>query len=70
VTKLPKERLDFAFTKEDFYHSPDMRPEIALAQKEIDEFVALGVVPKPVKLEPRYVDLSLIEEAKKRIDGE
>jgi NitT/TauT family transport system substrate-binding protein len=69
VTKLPKERLAFAFTSEDFYHSPDMRPEITLAQKEIDEFVSLGVVPKPVKLDPRYVDLSLIEEAKKRIDG-
>jgi len=69
VTKVPKERLAFAFTKDDFYHSPDMRPEIALAQKEIDESVTLGVLPKPVQLDPKYVDLSLIEEAKTRIDG-
>ncbi|HEX5321088.1 MAG TPA: ABC transporter substrate-binding protein [Stellaceae bacterium] len=69
VTKLPPERLAFAFTKDDFYHSPDMRPEIALAQKEIDEAVTLGVLPKPVQLSPKYVDLSLIEDAKKRIDG-
>ncbi len=40
VTKLPKEKLAFAFTKEDFYHSPDARPELASVQKEIDEAVA------------------------------
>jgi hypothetical protein len=31
--------------------------------------VELGVLPKPVQIVPKYVDLSLIEEAKKRIDG-
>jgi NitT/TauT family transport system substrate-binding protein len=70
VTKLPKEKLAFAFTKDDFYHSPDARPELASVQKEIDESVKLGVLPKRVEILPRYVDLSLIEEAKKRIDGE
>jgi NitT/TauT family transport system substrate-binding protein len=69
VTKLPKEKLAFAFTKEDFYHSPDARPELGSVQKEIDESVKLGVLPKPVEIIPKYVDLSLIEEAKKRIDG-
>jgi NitT/TauT family transport system substrate-binding protein len=69
VTKLPKERLAFAFTKNGFYHSPDLRPDITLAQKEISESVELGVLPKPVELAPKYVDLSLIEDAKKRIDG-
>jgi NitT/TauT family transport system substrate-binding protein len=69
VTKLPKERLAFAFTKTGFYNSQDLRPDIALAQKEISESVELGVLPKPVELAPKYVDLSLIEEAKKRLDG-
>lgn len=69
VTKLPKEKLAFAFTKEDFYHSPDARPELSSVQKEIDEAVELGVLPKRVEISPKYVDLSLIEEAKKRIDG-
>lgn len=69
VTKLPKERIAFAFTKNGFYNSPDLRPDITLAQKEITESVELGVLPKPVELSPKYVDLSLIEEAKKRIDG-
>jgi NitT/TauT family transport system substrate-binding protein len=69
VTKLPKEKLEFAFTKDDFYRSPDARPELASVQKEIDESVQLGVLPKRVEIFPKHVDLSLIEEAKKRIDG-
>lgn len=69
VTKLPKERLAFAFTKEDFYRSPDARPDVASVQKEIDESVKLGVLPKAIEISPKYVDLSLIEEAKKRIDA-
>jgi len=69
VTKLPKEDLDFAFSKDDFYHSPDARPELDSVQREIDEAVKLGVLPQRVEIRPKYVDLSLIEEAKKRIDG-
>ena len=69
VTKLPKDKLAFAFTDDDFYHSPDARPELGSAQKEIDEAVTLGVLPQGVVISPRYVDLTLIEEAKKRIDG-
>ena len=69
VTKLPKEDLDFAFSKDDFYHSPDARPELDSVQREIDEAVRLGVLPQRVEIRPKYVDLSLIEEAKKRIDG-
>jgi hypothetical protein len=44
-------------------------PEVALVQKEIDEAVELKVLPKEVKIGPKYVDLSLVEEAKRRIDG-
>ncbi len=69
VTKLPRESLAFAFTTDDFYHSPDARPELDSVQREIDEAVKLGVLPKAVTIRPKYVDLSLIEEAKKRIDG-
>jgi NitT/TauT family transport system substrate-binding protein len=69
VTKLPKEKLAFAFTKDDFYHSPDARPELDSVQRELTEAVKLGALPKPVELRPKYVDLSLVEEAKKRIDG-
>ena len=69
ITKLPKADLAFAFGKEDFYHSPDARPELDTVQREIDRAVELGVLPKPVQIVPKHVDLSLVEEAKKRIDG-
>lgn len=69
VTKLSEDKLGYVFTKEDFYRSPDLVPEVGLAQKEIDEAVELKVLPKPVTLAPQYVDLSLIQEAKARIDG-
>jgi NitT/TauT family transport system substrate-binding protein len=69
VTKLPEEKLDYAFTKTDFYHASDGVPEIALVQKEIDEAVELKVLPQRFDVSPKYVDLSLVEEAKRRIDG-
>ncbi len=69
VTKLPKESLAFAFTKDDFYHSPDARPELESVQREIDDAARLGVLPQRVEIMPKHVDLSLIEEAKKRVDG-
>ena len=69
VTKLPKEKLDYAFGSADFYRSPDARPDMASVQKEIDETVELGVLPRRVEISPQYLDLSLIEDAKRRIDG-
>jgi ABC-type nitrate/sulfonate/bicarbonate transport system substrate-binding protein len=70
VTKLPKDKLEFAFTKADFYRSPDAMPDVASVQKEIDDSVKQKVLPKPIQIAPDHVDLSLIEEAKKRIDGD
>ena len=69
VTKQKPEDLAYAFTKGDFYRSPDCVPNMKAAQGDIDESVKLAVIPKSVKLEPQYVDLSLIREAKRRIDG-
>ncbi len=68
VTKQKPADLAYAFTKKDFYRSPDCVPNIKAAQEDIDEAVKLHVLPKAVTLEPKYVDLSLIAEAKRRID--
>ena len=70
VTKLPKEDVGFAFSKDDFYHSLDAQPDVASVQNEIDASAEMGVIPKRIEISPKYVDLSLIEEAKRRIDGE
>ncbi len=69
VTKLPSDNLAYCFTQGDWYRSPDARPEVKAIQIEIDESAKLGILPRTVQLEPTYVDLSLIEDAKRRLDG-
>jgi sulfonate transport system substrate-binding protein len=67
VTHEPERNLAFAFTGHDFYHDPDLVPVIPAVQKEIDEDVKLGVLPQRVDVSPKYVDLSLIAAAKRRL---
>ncbi len=69
VTHKPEKDIDFAFTKHDFYRSPDLMPLPDAIQKEIDEDVKLGVLPKGFTVSPTYVDLSMIKAAKQRLDG-
>lgn len=69
VTKLPPDNLAYCFTQGDWYRSPDARPEVKAIQIEIDESAKLGILPSAIQLEPTYVDLSLIADAKHRIDG-
>lgn len=69
VTKQPKEDVDYVFTANDSYRSPDALPDIAATQRQIDTDVALGVVAKGITASPTYVDLSLIDDAKKRLGG-
>ena len=67
--KAPRETLEYAFTKKDYFRSPDARPLLDAIQTDIDNSVQLGILKEGLKLAPRYIDMSLIEEAKKRIDG-
>jgi NitT/TauT family transport system substrate-binding protein len=69
VTKQKPEDLAYAFTDEDFYRSPDCVPNIEAAQHEIDISAKLGLLPQAITLAPEYDDLSLIRDAKIRIDG-
>ncbi|MGH7124147.1 MAG: hypothetical protein ACREFI_07230, partial [Stellaceae bacterium] len=63
------ENLAYCFTGSDWYRSPDARPEVKAIQIEIDESAKLGILPSRIEIEPSHVDLSLIEDAKRRIDG-
>lgn len=69
VTKLPAAQLGYNFTQDDWYRSPDARADVPAIQKEIDASVELGILPKPIQIAPQYVDLTLIEDAKRRIDN-
>ncbi len=69
VTKQKPEELQYFFTHEDFYRDPDGVPDLKAAQKEIDDSVKLGILKEGIELDPAYVDLSLITEAKARLDS-
>ncbi len=68
VTHAPEKNLDFAFTKHDFYRSPDLMPLPKAIQEEIDGDVKDKVLPKSVTVSD-HLDLSMIKAAKQRLDG-
>jgi NitT/TauT family transport system substrate-binding protein len=65
-TKLPARMYDFAFTKQDFYRNPTATPDIVALQRNIDLMHDLGVLKRKIDVKP-YVDLSYLDEAKKRL---
>ncbi len=69
VTRQKPDELQYFFTRDDFFRDPDAVPNIAAIQKEIDDSVKLGILKEGIALAPDYVDLSLIEDARKRHDG-
>ncbi len=66
VTKQPVERFDWIFTKRDTYRDPDMKPNLEALQKNIDMTKDLGFVRASFDVK-KYTDLSLVEEAAKRL---
>lgn len=69
-TKLPASLFqEFAFTKLDFYRSPTATPDIEALQRNIDLMQELGIIRRKVDVKP-YVDLSYLNEAKKRLGVE
>jgi NitT/TauT family transport system substrate-binding protein len=66
LTKQPPERYDWLFTKRDAYHDPDMMPDLAALQKSVDMTRDLGFVKSAPDVK-KHTDLSIVEEARKRI---
>ena len=65
--KLPPDKISsWAFTKEDYYRDPRGRVDAAILQKNLDMQHELGYLKSPLEAK-RYVDMSLIEEAAKRL---
>jgi ABC-type nitrate/sulfonate/bicarbonate transport system substrate-binding protein len=68
VTKQPRSTIDYAFTSADVGRSPDLVPNVKAVQEGIDTALDLKLLPAPVKVAPDHTDLSMIEEAKQRLD--
>jgi sulfonate transport system substrate-binding protein len=67
-TKQSKDSLAYVFTKGDIYRSPDLVPNVTAVQKDIDEAAEMKLLPGRIEVAPKYLDLSMAEEAKARLD--
>jgi sulfonate transport system substrate-binding protein len=66
MMKAPPERFDWLFTKKDYYRNPDMLPDLKALQANIDLTRELGFIKAPLDVK-QYSDLSLVQEAAKRL---
>jgi NitT/TauT family transport system substrate-binding protein len=66
MMKAPPERFDWLFTKKDYYRNPDMLPDLKALQANIDLTHQLGFIKAPMDV-TKYTDLSLVQEAAKRL---
>jgi NitT/TauT family transport system substrate-binding protein len=65
-TKLPPERLDWAFTKRDDYRDTSGIVDLATLQHNVNDAHALGFIKTELDV-AKYADLSLVKEAAARI---
>jgi NitT/TauT family transport system substrate-binding protein len=66
LTKAPPERFGWLFTKQDTYRDPNLLPNLDALQRNVDVTRQLGFVKKPIDIK-KYADLSLVQEAAKRL---
>jgi sulfonate transport system substrate-binding protein len=66
LVKRPPDTFDWAFTKKDVYHDPNMIPNLDALQKNVDLTRELGFTQTSFDVK-KYTDLSLVEEAAKRL---
>jgi NitT/TauT family transport system substrate-binding protein len=66
ITKLPPDKMDWAFTKLDDYHDPNMLPDLASLQRAIDAQQDVGLLKVGVDVKS-HAELSLVREAAARI---
>jgi sulfonate transport system substrate-binding protein len=66
ITKAPPERFGWLFTKEDYYRNPNMLPNLEALQSNINTTKDLGFIKAPMDVK-KYTDLSLAQEAAKRL---
>ena len=66
VTKQPPERFDWLFTNRDTYHDPDMLPDLAALQKNVEMTRDLGFARGVLDVR-KHTDLSIVQEAAKRL---
>jgi sulfonate transport system substrate-binding protein len=66
LLKIPPERFGWLFTKKDYYRDPNMMPDLVALQRNVDTTLELGFIKSRLDVK-QHSDLSLIEEAAKRL---
>jgi NitT/TauT family transport system substrate-binding protein len=66
LVKKPPQIFSWAFTKRDVYHDPNLMPNLDALQKNLDATHELGFIKASLDVK-KYSDLSMIEEAAKRL---
>ena len=66
LVKRPPAIFSWAFTKRDYYHDPNMIPNLDALQKNIDMTKDLGFIKSSFDVK-QYSDLSMVQEAAKRL---
>jgi sulfonate transport system substrate-binding protein len=69
VTHAKPETLAYVYTKDDSYHAPNGKPDVAATQRALDVELKYGLIKQTVTVAPKYVDLGPVEEADKRLGG-
>jgi sulfonate transport system substrate-binding protein len=69
VMKQPEANLAYAYTPEDnAYRDPDMRIDVGALQHNVDVLKEAGMIKQAIAVKD-YVDMSLAQEARKRVDA-
>jgi len=70
VTKQPAAAFaDWVFTRKDpSYRALDLKVDVARMQKNIDDIHRIGALPATIDA-AKYIDMSLAEDAAKRLGG-
>ena len=66
VTKQPPERYNWLYTKQDYFRDPNMLPNLDALQSNVRMVKELGFIKSDLDVK-KYADLSIIEEAAKRL---
>lgn len=66
ITKQPTERFTWVYTDKDYYRDPNMLPDLAALQRNVDLTRDLGFIKASVDVK-KFTDLSLVQEAAKRL---
>jgi NitT/TauT family transport system substrate-binding protein len=66
LLKVPPERLDWLFTKQDYYRDPNGKPDLDALKKNVDMTKELGFFSGSVDI-GKHADLSIVEDAAKRL---